>query len=417
MTCSDCCPKEKIGLDKIILTAVLLIVSDETLLFGTNINNTFIKVKFLTIILLATVLFIRYILLYRNTVNTPFLYSVLLITLVLISSLANSDLRLGVWYKLGLILLSLAFTRKLTLYEFAVCFDKIMYFLSAASLVGFFLFLIGRPYLSFLPTFTNSVGTEFYNCILFFVPKSSALFRNYGLFREPGVFQMFVILALMMQFGVVKTADAKKILVYIATVLTTLSTTGFFALGIIFLIMLFKRRVQNVKSFQLVLCVSAIVLVIAAVVSPDFINQAIVKVFGKLANTSRYTTIARMGSVFINLRIWMDNFWLGAGLTQLSDLFPAYCMQMYGHALVHNTNTLLIQFASHGVFYGFFWCYGYWRLAKRLGENIFEILMYCGIFVIIFIGENLTFSAITYILLFYGVNTIKTKIVLGKSYA
>ncbi|WP_270238158.1 hypothetical protein [Clostridium perfringens] len=382
---------------------IIIVVSDDTLLFGTNLNYKFISIKYLIILVMTSILSFKYILLRKEFAKNEFIYCIGMIILIFISSALNGDLRLGVFYKIALLLAAFSITRKMTLYQFSYYFDSVIYILAIWSLIGFIFGIIGRGILNVLPVFENTAGTTFYNGLLFFIPTSKELLRNYGIFREPGIYQMFLIIALVLQIGVLKESRIKKIIIYIIAILATLSTTGFFALAIIFILFFMKKQGVGKRSYNIVIITCIFALILIYLIYPDIFSHVFQMVFGKLSNTKRYTTIARMGSIIINFKIFVDNIILGVGLTQLSYLFPRYCLYIYGRAFTHNTNTLLIQFATHGVFYGIMWSYGYYSLCRKLGSNFFEVFLYISIFVILFIGENITFSLVTYIFIFYGI--------------
>ena len=73
--------------------------------------------------------------------------------------------------------------------------------LALYSLVAFFLL---RPLSDLgllpVPTFQNGYGAEFYNYLFSFVSVTFARERNFGIFREPGVYQFFLFLALYLCF-------------------------------------------------------------------------------------------------------------------------------------------------------------------------------------------------------------------------
>lgn len=48
-----------------------------------------------------------------------------------------------------------------------------------------------------------------------------ALIRNWRIFREPGVFQMYLILGLLAQLFILKRPKLFSIIVYIITIITT----------------------------------------------------------------------------------------------------------------------------------------------------------------------------------------------------
>lgn len=125
-------------------------------------------------------------------------------------------------------------------------------------------------------------------------------------------------------------------------------------------------------------------------------------VFNKFKQLNRHTTVARMGSLFVNLVIWKRYPLFGAGLTKVSELFPTLCGQMLGFASEHNTNTLLCELATYGIVYTAIFVVGYARFFKLLANKKFEMLLICGIFLVLSVGEKLTFSPIIYVLMYYG---------------
>lgn len=391
---------------KILFFLIFIVVSDDTLFFGTAKNGTFITFKYIVIISLTLVMTIKYVLLQRQYNSLSFLYIIALDLLLLISSFFNDDLRNGVFYKIALIFLAFSITRKMSLHEFAYYFEKIIYFFACFSLIGMALGLFGKGILSLLPVFLNSADNAFYNALVFCVPVTNSVVRNYGIFREPGVYQMYIIWAMVFQVGILKNAKTSRMVVYILALLTTYSTTGYFALGLVIILFLLSREENNGRTYKTVLGITVCIFCVCAFVSPDLFDVLSDTVFGKLSNMSRHTTIARVGSITVNAKIFFDNILFGVGLTRLSELFPVYCRDLYGFASVHNTNTILIQFSTHGIFYGLLWTLGYIRLSWKLGSDTLSRMIYFGIFVILFVGENLSFSTITYILLIYGMQIV-----------
>ena len=82
-------------------------------------------------------------------------------------------------------------------------------------------------------------GHPFYN--LFVYAGDMFSFRNGGMFWEPGAFQIFINLALLIEL-LKNLPRGRVILVYVITIITTFSTTGFLGMGMLFLIPFFILR-------------------------------------------------------------------------------------------------------------------------------------------------------------------------------
>lgn len=122
--------------------------------------------------------------------------------------------------------------------------------LAVYSLVAFFLL---RPLSDFgilkVPTFHNGYGAEFYNYLLSFVSITFARERNFGIFREPGVYQFFLFLALYLCFYQVDWAEEKHMWVIAAilslTLFSTFATGGVAATVLFLLAVYFDKEVYR----------------------------------------------------------------------------------------------------------------------------------------------------------------------------
>lgn len=122
--------------------------------------------------------------------------------------------------------------------------------LALYSLVAFFLL---RPLADVgilpVPTFHNEYGAEFYNFLFSFVSITFARERNFGFFREPGVYQFFLFLALYLCFYQVDWR--KEAHMWIAggilsvTLLSTFATGGVAATALFLLAVYFDKKVYS----------------------------------------------------------------------------------------------------------------------------------------------------------------------------
>lgn len=229
------------------ITLIIIVVSDDTLFFGTNGDRTFITIKYIILIALTGLMAFKYI---SFKVPTSFLTLLTMCGLVLFSAFINDDFRAGNLYKCVILILAYEIAYQVDFNDFAYWFEKIMFVLAFASLAGMMAGMFAKPILSILPEFTNSAGMVFHNAFLFLSPIQNGIVRNYGIFREPGVYQMFLIMAILMYLYRYDEIKNYKLIIYITAIIFTYSTTGYIALALVLILYTIKEGVsiQNNKK-------------------------------------------------------------------------------------------------------------------------------------------------------------------------
>lgn len=392
-----------------IIMIIVLFVSDDTLMFGTNANPIFETVKYVIVILLLMVLIIKY---------YPYLVSLLIskemmicysmCLLIFLTALINDDLRRGYYYKCIILLISCILTVLFDFDGFALFYERMIYILALISVVLFSVSIINSAFFSAFPLFQNSAGTTFNTVFVWFLPTSKALMRNYGIFREPGVYQMFLIWALVFNLKVLPNPKIFHTYVYILALVFTYSTTGYIALFCF--LMLFLVNTQNNMSKRNKFIVIALVCVgICYVVQNTNLLSADGVVFNKFSNQKRNTTVARYASIIVNYHIWKQSPIFGAGLTSVESLFPRLSLSLLGKVSNHNTNTIMCELATFGIIYALIFVGGYMKFAKKISKNFFEYILVVLIILIMSCGERLSYSPITYLLMFYGFSEKSSK--------
>ena len=228
--------------------------------------------------------------------------------------------------------------------------------------------------------------------------------RNYGIFREPGVYQMFLMLGLLFYTYYGREFKIYRFFIYIVAVVLTYSTTGYIALIIYLTLYLIKdpRKISGKKK-KLVTVILISVGLILLLLKTDLLS-ADGMIFDKFGNTRRYTTVARFASISANIKMWLQAPILGNGLSYVGDTFPELSRMEYGYASTHNTNTLLCELATYGILYTAIFVVGYIRLVKVISERRIEHGLIGGVLLVLMFGEKLTFSPIIYVLMFYGLS-------------
>lgn len=399
-----------------IFTFIFVFISDDTLLFQMSKDEIFTTIKYFAIIFATIMLLLK--LTQKGTISISkqnLSFFLILSLCIFITMMVNLDFRRGYLYKIILLVYAFSFVILYDLETFARCFIAIIRFLAICSLVGFFIVAVNPKALAFAPIFQSTNGLKYYNLFIFTSPVSfySGFVRNQGIFREPGVYQMYLMLALIMDNFLLKNKSVKRIILFSATIVSTMSTTGYIALAFFLLVLILKADgiTKHQKEILIFLAVVAFILMASftTIFSLDLSNQYN-SVFAKILNPKRSSTVARFASITENLLLAFEKPLAGVGITKLDELFPVYSLKHYGFQTTHNTNTLMIQFASHGFLYGIVWVVGMYRLSKRIDKKNSSLLFL--IFFILFAGENLTYSCYSNLLLAYGLNNKKETIFL-----
>lgn len=102
-----------------------------------------------------------------------------------------------------------------------------------------------------IPVFQNQVDVDFYNFLLSFVPLNYVKNRNFGIFREPGVYQFFLILGLYLCQYTVRWKSKKTMWILSGilalTLVTTFATGGIAELGLMCIVVFFDKKLYRNK--------------------------------------------------------------------------------------------------------------------------------------------------------------------------
>jgi len=142
-----------------------------------------------------------------------------------ISSLYDYSLH-NFYIPLGM-LIGFEYSKKYNIDDFLNVFEKIIFLVSILSLIGYFIVRLQPQIVDYLPSYkyyhTTHKTMLFYNVV--------TLNRNSGIAWEPGMFQILPNMALYYYIkNHKKNLNFFVIMIYMITIYTTLSTTGFFLL-------------------------------------------------------------------------------------------------------------------------------------------------------------------------------------------
>lgn len=335
----------------------------------------------------------------RNFDKTIFLTSVPLILLFVVSSMVNREPS----FKTGALAFSYIAAALLamgyTLHGFKVSFVKIMYYLSVISLILFPLYLL-IPKLSEINVVYNTVGTPASNLVLYI---GNDYERNMGMFWEPGAFQAFVSIALL--FCVLdETINFKKLLVFVATIITTFSTTGYFAVAVVIYFIVKRWNTIDRSSKKLLKYLAFPMIALFLVLSADALfDTSSNSVFGKLIafnENKGFEGQVEGGSVGIRyfaiikpIQAFIESPIFGKGYDGLANELLMFTRGM-------NTCTFINWFAMYGIGYGLLMTIGMIRFGKQINPK-HAWLMFLFLFIIT-ISENFATNAFFFMLAMIG---------------
>lgn len=293
------------------------------------------------------------------------------------------------------LLSSFAITTTFRVDEFEIEIVKISKWISLYSLICTYILKIIAPKLGFIRIVRNSAGTAFYNFIFCYVHTGTNYYRNYGVFREPGVYAYFLCLALLFLILKKKHFDQKDftstLVILVITLITTFSTTGYIAILVILIWVAFVRKELNYKL--------AIILSIATVALIVFSNNFIDNPLSKLnANSSSYLYRIESIKTAMNLIIKRPlGYGINIGLNEMAT--------NYGMATFHNTNTWTTLAVYFGIPFMVITTLGMIMFIKKTSSSLVLLVP----FIFLLSGEMLVYNPFVYVLIIYGYKKIEGK--------
>lgn len=339
----------------------------------------------------------------------------ILITLTLISVLLNQDNLYDYIIFLIPLICGFIISNIIEPKLFIKYYDNILYFLSIFSIITFLIINIVPNLLNYFPITINQSGIVMKNLFFSVVYNNSYFNSNYGLFWEPGAYQIFVNIALFFQLFLFKTINKKRVAIYILTIVTTFSTTGYF--GLFFLIIIYflsnnnlgKKRIKNILYIFIFLFISYFIV-------KNLSENIYFKVFGKLEalfnsslltnNQSFISTNIRVNSLKIPLDAFLSNPLFGISFTKLNKL-----SLVYGQSML--TATPLNWFGLFGLPGGIIFIILNWNWVKNIEKKWYIKILLLLFLLFIVVTENFNRNAFYFLFLFIG---MKDKIKRGIDY-
>ena len=278
---------------------------------------------------------------------------------------------------------------------------KVMLFIALISLVFFPLYII---FPSMNNLFQTNVNGHSYSILLLYV-QTIGMKRNCGLFWEPGAFQAFLNLALLIELSREKI-NIRNVIVFCLTILTTLSTSGFIAAFFIFCYF-FLNKHKSKRKIYLFFLLSASVAIFLLLFKDSFIEGQENDLFGKIVHFFKEadyeyvygknltTSAIRYFSIIKPLEVFVHNPLTGVGYDGLR-----FATLQYTRGVI--SCTFVNWFAIYGVLFGAIMMLGYVLMSKKVDEPFFARLFIFLSLMAIIMSEDYTHNAFFYAIPCYG---------------
>ena len=387
-----------IDLEKIFpvfMVLLMLFCSHDTLLFGTNEDETFITIRKIVPFVIVALTF-PYVFFNRFMDTAKTFGMILIFAIPFLSCIVNNEPYDNYIYR-GVIMLSAAFFALVfNTKRFFEIYNKIMKFLTLWSCSVWLISVLFPTFIKMFPIISNYESRDYYFVLFSNVSYFENISRNLGIFREPGVYTIFLIVALIGEILILDNKWKKfNIVLFCIGLFTTLSTAGYILLFALAAYYLFIYH-DSIKESVIIL----FAIVLGFLVAYQF--GMLDMVFEKFSDgTNTYGSwFSRMSSITENIEITLANPVFGIGRYALYDITLAVDGVYTADA---NTNTILIGSAAYGAAFGVLTLLSCLRFSYYIcKKRIFSTIVIFLILIAALSNEDMGQNYLYYLIVFYG---------------
>ena len=322
--------------------------------------------------------------------------------LLIITQILSKDLALSYESKILMMYAGYIITRRVPFDIFREKYLQIMYVICIISLVCWLLGLLGIPIWNWLP----SSGAGQYKTLFFYafdIYKGYISERNNGPFWEPGVFQIYINIALIFLLFNKKKLNIKYLFVYLFALITTISTTGYVSFAIIALAYIYDKG-KYIK-FHHVLIILGLFLGAFYYISSN--EELYLRLFGKFeeGSSNNASFVIRVNEIAFYYEAWTSNFMsmlMGIGSTAAYE----YATKLHSIADVKfegSTLTTMREFASFGLLFTMTRLALMFKFFKTISEKTISSILLFIVLLLCLNTESMVYSMIFCSLFYYGI--------------
>lgn len=272
-----------------------------------------------------------------------------------------------------------------TVAQVAKCYVCILTVLGVYSILATYVLRMGVDSgLYRVPVFKNGADAEFHNFFLAVVSDSFVKNRNFGIFREPGVYQFFLALGLYLNNDRVEWEKPWQMwavnLCLGATMLSTFATGGFVELGLLAVVLCVEKKWYRSKWLWILVAALGGCVTVMALYCISQKNILYWEVYDMLVGKFSGDTDSmtdRFQSIFVNLGFFLESPVVGRPLG------------MVLYAVENNTSSTMILLGGFGFLAGALNLVSWGALVWKKQRHALYNLCYLGILFMAFNTQNL----------------------------
>lgn len=226
------------------------------------------------------------------------------------------------------------------------CFVIVMTVLAAVSFVCTYgLRFLADDGIAVPPVLINAIDTHFYNYGLSVVYIGSLRWRCIGIFREPGVYQFFLILALYLHNDICEWKNQAFYwiinIILGFTMLATLSYGGIVEMALLIVVLFFEKGWYKNRRCQIL----AAAMILALVAAYNIIHWIDGPLWGEIWMLKHKFSMGgesvtdRFGSIIVNTKLFLQSPLFGTNVAQI----------LYHPDILNNTSSTTIIMAMLGM--------------------------------------------------------------------
>lgn len=383
-----------------ILSFVSITISDDVFIFGAiKDGESFLALKYSIYLFLCLWFALRQVK-QKLDINL-FLILIFIFSSLLATQLVNNDFSFGYYYQFIIFLLAASIVRECDFEIFLTSSKNIIFWLGAFSLIIYFLNIVFSGFFDWAPVALNRADVAVKNLFVGYVYVDESIKRNSSIFREPGVFAVYIFFALLVEIFIEKKISLPRVFVFLCMMVTTYSTSGIIC-SFLLMIFSFKAIFSKAKYGIFVYLIITLALVLSL-----FVQELNSAVFHKFQSDSDAygSTISRTASLVVPFFISLSNPIFGVGLNEYSILFRSISQDIFGVYLNsdgQSTNTYMSIVANYGWPLGVMFFYLTYKISRRLAVENVSAFYVSILFILILSSQDLRYSLFVLSLLMFG---------------
>ena len=301
--------------------------------------------------------------------------------------------------------------------SFLYGFRSAIYLISIGSVFFYILGWIFPYYVSRIPSglLQTTRWDNAYTLVGTFVVRNrtaATYYRSFGIFSEPGQFQIFLSIGLIIELFYMEKPSWKNIVALLGGIVSCSSTNGYIVAAFIALAYFidinseeswFQKKFRRGLIALLSVCVILLVFTDSTLVSE--LTQSVLGKIGGLSTTytfdERGTSLERRRAFDTALQIWIQHPIVGYGYTGMRS----YVKQLNSSGFIM-TCSPLNWFARYGTLYGIIanicYCFAFVNKPRKIVSRVFLAI---ALFSMIS-AQAVTADIIIWMLIFYGLENI-----------